>query len=239
MCTVTFVPVPSGFFLTSNRDERTDRGKVEWPSEKNFPGYRLIYPRDPAGNGSWIAADNQHRYVCLLNGAFIPHPVKAKYRHSRGLVVLDVFSFTDIDEFYDHYNLEDIEPFTIVIFWKDRLYELRWDGNKKYLKELPADKPRIWSSVTLYNPDMISLRESWFGEWLSQNPEIDEKIILSFHQHDGFGNRETAINMSRKEVQTISITRIIVQDRSARIVYRDLLSHSDSMIEVPDRIISI
>ena len=133
MCTVTYVPSGDGFYLTSNRDESLKRSKVDWPSDQTFNNYTLTYPKDVTGNGTWIAVDNRGNVVCLLNGAFQPHQRKEKYRHSRGLVVLGIFSFDSAENFYKNYDLHDIEPFTLVLVFNGKLFEFRWDGERKHL----------------------------------------------------------------------------------------------------------
>ncbi len=37
----------------------------------------------------------------------------------------------------------------------------------KWLESLNANKPHIWSSVTLYDPAAIRKRENWFNKWIS------------------------------------------------------------------------
>jgi hypothetical protein len=222
MCTVTYVPVKGGFYLTTNRDEKINRTGVTWPVKKEFEGYQLLYPQDLKGRGTWIAADNRNNSVCLINGAFLPHVSKEKYRKSRGLVVLDFFSFKKIRDFIELYNLTDIEQFTLVIIWAGELFEFRWDGETKHIINFPIEKPRIWSSVTLYSPAVIKLKEAWFSKWLNENEEINYEKILEFHQSDGTGDPENAIKMKRKEVQTLSITSVHFIDKKLSMQYLDI-----------------
>ncbi len=222
MCTVTYVPIKEGFFLTSNRDESIKRAAVEWPCLKKFPGYNLLYPRDLKGNGTWIAADDKNRVICLLNGAFKPHIRKKNYRISRGLVVLDLFEYSSIDEFQEAYNLNDIEPFTLVIFWDQELMEFRWDGVRKHRKRISDTKPYIWSSVTLYNPEMTVSREAWFKQWLEKPGKIDRNKVISFHTSENTDNAEINIKMKRANVQTLSITSVMSIGGNISAVYNDL-----------------
>jgi hypothetical protein len=224
MCTVTYVPVGEGFYLTSNRDESITRSNVEWPSEKLLDNCLLTYPRDITGNGTWIAVDNRKNVVCLLNGAFRPHKRKDKYRHSRGLVVLNLFTFNSIESFYDQYNLEDIEPFTLVMVFNGKLNEFKWDGEKKHLISHPAEKPHIWSSVTLYNPEITDLRNAWFTKWLVDTSVKDRNAILSFHQSAGLNDPENNIMMKRSYVQTLSITSVKSTHEYVSVIYYDLIS---------------
>ncbi|MEJ0104484.1 MAG: hypothetical protein WDO19_18805 [Bacteroidota bacterium] len=64
--------------------------------------------------------------------------------------------------FFARSVLDEIEPFTLVIWEADELFECRWDGDKKYAKHLDKHVPHIWSSATLYNDEAIIKRKEWF-----------------------------------------------------------------------------
>ncbi len=230
MCTVTFFPSEDGYFLTTNRDEKISRANVEWPAEKEDEGYRLLYPKDLAGMGTWIAADNRNNAVCLLNGAFTPHVPRNKYRHSRGLIVTGIFAFRSIREFMDSFDLDEIEPFTLVMIRDKKLFEFKWDGMRKYLIDHDWQKPRIWSSVTLYSPEMVKQREGWFEQWITEEGRsgITAGKILSFHQSGHFGSPEFTIKMKRESVQTISITGISSTCNELVMKYIDLVNGIES-----------
>ncbi|MGL1516782.1 hypothetical protein ACSTH5_23445, partial [Vibrio parahaemolyticus] len=44
--------------------------------------------------------------------------------------------------------LNNIEPFTLVLFVNGFLHVCRWDGLNKYIAQLDEKRPHIWSSVT-------------------------------------------------------------------------------------------
>lgn len=226
MCTVTFIPVKEGFFLSTNRDEILGRASVEWPVVEDLQNFKLLYPRDQAGSGTWVTADNRNNAACLLNGAFIPHARREKYRHSRGLILRGIFSFTSMRNFVGQYNFEDIEPFTLIVVWDKQLFEFRWDGGAKHLLSLEWKNPKIWSSVTLYSPDMVKLRETWFEQWERDNrmPEINTARILSFHKSGDSGDPGISIRMKRENIQTISITSISVSGNGLEMRYIDLVN---------------
>ncbi len=229
MCTVTFIPLGSdGYILTSNRDEITSRPPATPPFTEKRSNYEIIYPRDPHGGGTWIASDNRNNAVCLLNGAYLKHEPQYPYRHSRGLVVLDFFDFKNLFDFIDLYDLNNIEPFTLVIVRDFRLFEFRWDGSQRYLKNLSFSDPNIWSSVTLYDTGSIRKRESWFQEWIKNDPEFSFERILDFHMFAGEGNKETDILMERSDqIRTISITSVVNRDNNSTMYYKDILNHED------------
>ncbi len=105
MCTVTYIsPAPGQFILTSNRDEAPSRGATRLAVEERN-GKKIIFPQDPAAGGTWIAAANNQRMVCLLNGAFEAHNRQTPYRLSRGIMVLESFTFPSATAFFQTLQL--------------------------------------------------------------------------------------------------------------------------------------
>ena len=66
MCTVTYIPTGKGAFLTSNRDERTDRAPAEPPITRYAPA-PLTYPKDTQAGGTWIALKGRCDAAVLLH----------------------------------------------------------------------------------------------------------------------------------------------------------------------------
>ena len=158
MCTVTYIPKGSdSFILTSNRDESPARSpkNVSMIGQK---GVLLAFPRDAKAGGTWVAISGDNRVVCLLNGAFEWHRHNPPYKRSRGIMVLDFFTFSNANVFFDTYDFEGMEPFTMIIYDRDDLFEFRWDGNQKYVKLLDRNAKYIWSSTTLYTNEVKAKR---------------------------------------------------------------------------------
>lgn len=225
MCTVTYLPlINRGFILTSNRDETPTRAAIELRQndEKN-----LLYPREPKAGGTWICASATERLVCLLNGAFEKHQHRPPYRRSRGLVVLDFFEYENASQFLQVYDFQGIEPFTMVIWERGLLAELRWDEQQTHFKYLDTQQPHIWSSSPLYPQPVRAMRESWFADWLIQNADNQSpESILKFHQTAGTGDPENDVKMYRRNglVQTISITQVLYHATTGfEMTYRDLI----------------
>jgi hypothetical protein len=231
MCTVTYLPSETGYILTSNRDEKNKRKPASQPIEYPLGNNLLLFPRDGESGGTWLATDQNGITVCLLNGAFEAHFSNPPYRQSRGKVVLDYFQFTDFQSFLNEYSLDGIEPFTLIVANKKGhpVLEIRWDGDRKYVKMHPEDKPVIWSSSTLYSPDVIKLREKWFSEWRSKNPNWNQTDILNFHKFSGSGESENSLVMSRGIVlKTQSITSVEVDGKNSRMEHFDITTNNQS-----------
>ena len=225
MCTVTYLPRGSGdYILTSNRDEQAARSPRR--ITRMTEGRRLLlFPQDTRAGGTWIATASDNRTVCLLNGAFEPHLSRPPYRRSRGLMVLDFFDYSGAGAFAARYDFAGMEPFTMIIHDRGRLWELRWDERTLHERERnPADY-HIWSSATLYDAHAHRRREEWFRSWRATQRQHDQAAILDFHRHAGEGDPRNDVVMNRDGmVQTVSITSIIRSGREVRMRYEDLLN---------------
>ncbi|HSZ72845.1 MAG TPA: NRDE family protein, partial [Cytophagaceae bacterium] len=170
MCTVSYIPLYDGFILTSNRDEQSGRPVSLAPDFYiSAQGVALYYPKDQLGKGSWIAASEDERVVCLLNGAFHTHKHQPPYNRSRGLIVLEAFQYETAFHFYTQINLDGVEPFTLVMIWFGLLYEFKWDGRNKHFISLP-NQPYLWASATLYSNEVVTLKRKWLEEHLNTHP---------------------------------------------------------------------
>ena len=203
MCTVSYLPLAEGFFLTTNRDEDPGR-KTGLPSKITLAnGCRIITPLDLEKGGSWIAVDDEGRTTCLLNGAFTKHRRQPPYHKSRGKLVLEAFEARDFESFAENILLEGIEPFTQLFVSPGQLLKLVWDGSYKYVWELAADSVHLWSSPTLYSPTQHAEKERYFKDALRKTA-WDPEAVLKIHGKDA----STPFILSRPSVRTVSITQV-------------------------------
>ena len=239
MCTVTFIPQNHGFFLTHNRDEAPSRSPKDIVMEKTESGDTLLFPRDTLAGGTWFASSRTGRTACLLNGAFVLHTRQVPYRRSRGLILLDFFDWSNPDDFFRDYDLDRIEPFTLLYFEQKsvpglppRVLEFRWDGVQRYLRELSGEEPHFWCSATLYPESMQAKREQVFVNWLEQFARVQDISANDIHQLHRTGSVGDPANdyvMTRGgKVQTVSITQLLVDEKNAQMQYTDLLEGNES-----------
>lgn len=222
MCTVTFIPFGNSIFITSNRDESPARQSRGLTSRHSLDGPSIHYPLDPESNGSWIALADTGRVVCLLNGGFVPFIPDPPYRMSRGQVVMDAASAPGILPFLENYNLEGIAPFTLLLFEKNVLIQTVWDGFKRHIAELPNHQPQLWSSVTLYPPEVRAWRNEIFNEWIKDREVYDRESIMAFHcLKKGDAVNDFIMNRNDK-VRTLSVTSIQLQHHKGSMLHLDL-----------------
>ena len=227
MCTVTFVPInKKDFVLTSNRDEAPSRISLA-PDFYNVNDTEVLFPKDKNAGGTWIGASEKNRVLCILNGGFTYHKRQENYRLSRGIIVKDLLVSDNLLDDIATLDLNNIEPFTLVIVdWNDSLkcYDLVWDGRQKHFTQLGLEA-RIWSSSTLYSEEMKCERKEWFEEYKCGN-KLTSESIYDFHNRAGQGNLDYGVVMDRGFVKTTSITQVIKNGKSLKMLFNDLKTES-------------
>ncbi|MDZ7935921.1 MAG: NRDE family protein [Emticicia sp.] len=236
MCVLTYIPTQNnGFLFTSNRDESVLREAALPPRKYELEGRYLFFPKDPVGGGTWIAGCDRFT-LCLLNGGLEKHIHKPPYRQSRGRIILDFYKYQDFDIFTQNYQFDGIEPFTLIVIDRNNglsINELRWTGSQILQKEINAESPHIWSSVTLYSPEIRREREQWFADFLQKNPDCTEEDALNFHHFGGKGDVQNDIKMNREnKLKTLSVTQFSISNENFLVRYQDLQKEKDFVYRI-------
>ena len=230
MCTVTCIPARDKIYITSNRDEKHWRSNALAPAVYAGTSGNLLFPKDGDAGGTWIAAHENGNAIVFLNGGFIRHSPQPPYRKSRGLILLDLLDTSEPAMAFKTQSLQQIEPFTAIIWSAGQLFECRWDGNQKHTTMLSASTPHIWSSATLYDAAVIEKRKNWFTKWLQQSRKAGQPApddILHFHQFTGDGDTRNDLRMNRNgQVFTVSVTLLTLTDEMTQMQYLDLKNNN-------------
>ncbi len=222
MCTVSYVPLGSGnFILTSNRDENPERVTHEPGDETTIvEAGTIICPKDSKAGGSWIAMSTQGKVACLLNGAFIKHSHQPPYRKSRGLILMEYFSYETAIQFHNKIDLKNIENFTLIMLENGMVYELKWDGEEKFFQMKEENETHLWSSCTLYDEETASGKDLKFHSWIDTQTQITADGLSFFH---GLNNPDGFL-LDLPIVKTVSITTVQKSSNEIRMNYHDLLT---------------
>jgi uncharacterized protein with NRDE domain len=197
--------------ITSNRDEHVSRGIAKFPVNRSSKSGKLTFPQDPLAGGTWVATSAKDVTI-LLNGGLEKHKHRPPYVKSRGIVVLERFEYDSFKAFSDQYDLEGVEPFTMVNIniTSREVTDLVWTGKEKVVRSYPTNAPLIWSSTTLYAKEIRANRAQWYKEWINRQ-KTSAPEMLEFHQFD-HGDSKNGILMDRNNgLKTVSISQIIVQ----------------------------
>jgi len=228
MCTVSYVCSGDKIIITSNRDEQVLRPALA-PKNYTINNRNVIFPKDPKAGGTWYALDEDLNIAVLLNGAAEKHKWNPPYRKSRGLIVIEMIGSGSPLQHWETLDLDNIEPFTIVLSEKRKLYQLRWDGNQKETVKKDESQNHIWSSTTLYPKEIRELREEWFHRFLEAKPQVGETEMFDFHRYTQSENNENGLVINRNEkLKTLSITQTVIDKNKAAMVHHDLIEKNKS-----------
>lgn len=226
MCTVSFVPLQNGFILTSNRDEKIYRHTIA-PKVYSENNIKLLYPKDEKAGGTWIVAKEDGTTIVLLNGAFVNHQKKENYSRSRGVILMEIIQAKQPLLHFQEMNLDNVEPFTLIIFQNNVLTEVKWDEVEKHVFNKSIKKPHIWSSATLYNRIQRTMRKQWFEDFCRYNMPLSIDKILSFHTHTQVINTEYGLVINREDkTKTVSITQLLLKNDKLEMTYINRISNT-------------
>lgn len=232
MCTVSFIPVKNGVILTSNRDEHISRGIAKFPEFYVLNGRKLAFPKDAKAGGTWFISNDQGDTGVLLNGAFEKHLPDPPYRKSRGHVLSELFQQASPFEALKQYDFSGIENCTIILWEEEQLREIKWDGKKLTVKNHDPSQAHIWSSVTLYDNNMINDRHGWFHSWEASQTQINQQNILHFHSNTQAENKEFGLRIARNnKISTTSITSLCIQNQKAHFYHKDYIQHIETTLD--------
>jgi uncharacterized protein with NRDE domain len=228
MCTVSFVNANGKIIITSNRDEKTLRPNAIEPQSYSINNKKIIFPKDNKAGGTWFAVNENSTVLVLLNGAEEKHQLQESYRKSRGLIVLDLISSDAVLAEWEAIDLNNIEPFTLVLFENEKLYQLRWNEINKSKLELDTTKNHIWSSSTLYSAIVRAERAHWFYNFLDAKSEVNEQELFRFHRYTETENTQHGLVINRNNtLKTLSITQAVIEKNKVAIHYNDLIAERD------------
>ncbi len=217
MCTVVFIPVKGNYHFASLRDENPVRLQEIFPSFIKEDNGSYLAPIDPLGGGTWLGTNGYGNVIILLNGGFKNHTKEKKYAKSRGIIVTELLAASKPVVEWNLLDLNNIEPFTLIVWSEGNLFQLVWDGNQKHRINLPKSEAHIWSSSTLYSADVKKYRTQLFNKWISTAPDVSKKSLLNFFS--AYNDNYNGFLMNRNEkVKTLSYTFITLQKENATII---------------------
>ncbi|MBM4108675.1 MAG: NRDE family protein [Phycisphaerae bacterium] len=240
MCTVSIISIRAsdgrrGFRAVCNRDENRGRAAARAPEWRAVPGGehppRAIYPVDPSGGGTWIAASSRGLLLCLLNlnespAAMLP---PASALRSRGLVIPDLIASTDSGEVglaLREMDLDAFAPFRLVV--ADgcgargvRMLEARWDRDELRIAEV-VRAPACFVSSGLGDALAAPRLELFERHARELEGAGGAEAQDRFHAHQWADRPEISVRMSRADARTMSVTTVTVLGSEVAMGYRAL-----------------
>lgn len=231
MCTVVFVPGNNKYCFASLRDEDPKRAKAVTPTLQSNNEVMYLSPVDPVGGGTWIGVNEMGHVIILLNGGFEKHQVGGPYLKSRGVIVKELLGVAMPVVDWMLMDMENIEPYTLIVWADNNLFQLVWDGTDKHRIRLATDTPYLWSSSTLYNNKIKTYRRELFENWMATAPAISKASVFDFF--NTVADNENGFIINRNEgIKTLSYSFVELTDEAALMNYLDLQSLTDKVTSI-------
>jgi hypothetical protein len=206
MCTVSWLRTADGYILLCNRDERLDRAPALAPQVGTLRGVRHVAPRDPAGGGTWIGANEYAVTICLLN-AYTDNSAIGEV--SRGLLVQSLLASRSSLQAIAQVRRRDLSrfaPFTLLALDADNpARAAAWDG--RYALAFPDAEglcPLTSSSVDARRA--IHVRRT---EWRRRCAGTLGSLT-DFHRSHEPDRSAWSVCMHREDAETVSFTQVAV-----------------------------
>jgi hypothetical protein len=224
MCTLSIIARPDGGFRgVCNRDESRDRAIALPPESRTLASdgrsVRAIWPTDPAGGGTWIAANSAGVLLCLLN--YNPSPAvgptaaspAARGLVSRGLIIPELAKHTSAAaalKAAGQMDLSDFAPFRLVVVEAaaagPTATELRWD--RRMLTTLSHEPGPVCFASSGLGDERVQGRLGLFAQLVTGVPTAASQD--RFHAHRWSDRPELSVMMSREDARTVSVTAVDV-----------------------------
>jgi hypothetical protein len=214
VCTVTLFRLPGGCLrLACNRDEQRTRPDALPPQIRRCGERRAIMPIDPAGGGTWIAANDAGVAMALLNRNGACCKPEAG-RRSRGLIIPELIKQTSVAQSLiavGGIDAADYGPFRLLLVDQTTCAQLSSDGCTIHVEQISFDaSPLLLTSSGLGDDLVAGPRAALFRRMLRGG--ISEASQDQFHSHGWPDRRHLSVSMRRSDARTVSFTTVSLSE---------------------------
>ena len=212
MCTVSFLPTPSGFALAMNRDEKKSRVPGEKPRKTRTGRTLSLHPQEPGG-GTWVGINRHGLALALIN--WHAQPLNESAQCSRGIIVPHLLAAKNLScatSLFATLPLAHINPFRLIAvsLAQRAVAEWRWNGNCLNLSQ------KSWS------------RAHWFSSGLDEAGVAKARAKIAHRTHGTLSHLRRlhgshqpergafSVCMHRDDAETVSYTEILADREGAR-----------------------
>ena len=212
MCTVSFLPLQTGFALVMNRDEKKSRVKGKNPRKARTGRHLSLHPSEPDG-GTWIGVNQGGLALALIN--WHAEPLNERANISRGIVVPHLLAARSLARaaiLFASLPLQNINPFRLIAasLSEQRLQEWRWNGNCLGLSRKPWTRSHWFSS----GHDEAGVTQARTKTAKQTRRTLSH--LRSLHRSHQPERSAFSVCMHREDAETVSYTEILAYFRGAQ-----------------------
>ncbi|HEX7023947.1 MAG TPA: NRDE family protein, partial [Gemmatimonadales bacterium] len=213
LCTLSWTPIPGGYAVAMNRDERRTRAPALPPTIIQRAGVPVLVPSDGEAGGSWISVNAHGHCLALLNRwEESPHDPEGAFV-SRGLLVLELAGLPGpeaVDSAIAGLPLSRYRPFTLASVARDRTPRLfEWNG--RVLERAGIAEPGLVRTSS--GSDQAGAereRGGLFREARLRANGLTPEVLADLHRSHRPEKGQLSICMHRTEAVTVSCSLVTV-----------------------------
>lgn len=224
MCTLSWTPVPGGYALAMNRDERRTRARGLPPAPLVVRDVPVLLPTDPDAGGSWVSVNRLGLSLALLNRfEESPHDPSGTFT-SRGLLIRGLCWLASPDQVYQELGklpLLSYRPFTLASLARGGLPHL-YDWNGRVLGQTIIAQPGLIRASS--GSDQLraeQVRGALFRAAAEEPDGLTAAVLERLHRSHLPEKGPLSICMHREEAMTVSLSLVTVDDNIMSIFYVD------------------
>ena len=222
MCTVSVIPLPGGGCrLVSSRDEERSRAHA-LPPRRPAQHPAAVWPVDPVGGGTWIAAADYGLALTLLNGNPTPPFDRSGLElTSRGVLIPELIDRRSAAEAVAALGDRDLSPFApfrlVAVDASGAVIDARWD--RRELLATVHDRQLACFASSGLGDRLVACRVPLFDELVVPHPTPAAQDL--FHAHRWPDRPELSVLMSRPAARTVSVTAVeLTPGKAPAVSYR-------------------
>lgn len=224
MCTLSWAPLPGGYALAMNRDERRSRSRGLPPERTLVQTVPLLMPTDPDAGGTWVSVNARGMSLALLNRYEESPQDPAGTFTSRGLLIRDMAWMADPEEIrreLESRPLMSYRPFTLAGLARGgvpRLFD--WDG--RHLTGSAVTEPGLVRASSGSNQvEAERVRGALFQAAAAEPGGLTAARLERLHRSHLPQRGPVSICMHREEAVTVSLSLVTVIEKQISIFYVD------------------
>lgn len=221
MCTVVAIRSAKGVRIAGNRDELRTRAEAIPPQVYETQGIHWLAPRDPDGQGTWMAVSERGLALVLLNDyQSQPSHAQPPFR-SRGLIVQDLVMAQDLADLAGMLlragdTLRHTRPFELLAATLQGALHVHWDGDD--LRVRPVEFPAVLTSsvqepqrtqrareaeltMLLGDPADVAVQHAALQQWFSRHQPGDAPRPICLHHDLAATVSHTQVEITSDHVQ--------------------------------------
>ena len=224
MCTLSWAPLPGGYALAMNRDERRTRARGVPPHRSLIRDIPVLMPTDPDGGGTWVSVNGRGMSMALLNRyGESPQDPGAAFT-SRGLLIRDMAWLAEPEEVERELGLRSLEryrPFTLAGLERGGVPHLfDWDG-LRLTRSAVGDPGLVRASSGSNQAEAERVRGGLFRAAMDEPGGLTPAVLERLHRSHLPERGPLSICMHREEAMTVSLSLITVIGNGISIFYVD------------------